>query len=143
MQRLGSFIPLAALAAAVFCFVVASMARAATTENFQVRTTADFVALCDTDPGEENYVAAVHFCQGFASGAYQYYLAVAQHDPRARYVCVTEPAPSRNQAIANFVTWANANPNVLSEPAVESIFRHLAQTYPCSEAQRTPTGDQQ
>jgi hypothetical protein len=113
-------------------------ARAATSDNFMVRTTADYVALCDSQQGSDNYVAAIHFCQGFASGAYQYYLAVAQNTPSARFVCVPDPAPTRNEVIANFVTWARAHQERMAEPAVESIFRYLGETYPCANAQRAP-----
>jgi hypothetical protein len=124
----------AALSVAPF----ALSARAATTENFMVRTTADFVALCDSSQGSENYVAAIHFCQGFASGAYQYYLAVAQHSASARFVCAPDPAPSRDQVIANFLVWMRAHQEQMTEPAVESIFRYLGETYPCSGAPRAP-----
>jgi hypothetical protein len=107
-------------------------------ENFMVRTTADYVALCDSPQGSENYVAAIHFCQGFASGAYQYYLALAQHDASSRFVCPPDPTPSRNEVIANFLAWARANPQRLAEPAVESLFRYLGETYPCSAAPSAP-----
>lgn len=117
-------------------------ARAATSENFFVRTTADFAALCESSRSNENYVAAIHFCQGFAAGAYQYYLALAQRDPTVRFVCVPDPAPSRNEVIANFLVWARAHPEHMAEPAVDSIFRYLAESYPCSAAQRAPlSGD--
>jgi hypothetical protein len=124
--------------AALAAIPLAMSARAATTENFMVRTTADYVALCESTQGSENYVAAIHFCQGFASGAYQYYLALAQHQPSSRFVCAPDPAPSRNEVIANFLTWARAHQERLAEPAVESLFRYLGETYPCSAEQRTP-----
>ncbi|HET9229939.1 MAG TPA: Rap1a/Tai family immunity protein [Vitreimonas sp.] len=124
--------------AALAAIPLAMSARAATTENFMVRTTADYVALCESRQGSENYVAAVHFCQGFASGAYQYYLALAQHQPSSRFVCPPDPAPSRDQVIANFLAWSRTHQERMSEPAVESLFRYLGETYPCSDAQRAP-----
>lgn len=129
----------ALLAIALLAVPSSRTARAATTDDFMVRTTADLVALCGTAPGQENYVAAIHFCQGFVSGAYQYYLAVAQHSPTSRYVCPPNPPPSRDQAIAGFLAWARANSSAMSEPAVESLFRYLGATYPCNDAQRAPT----
>lgn len=130
----------AALISGAVCAFAWTMppARAATAENFTVRTTADLVTLCETQPGQENYVAAIHFCQGFASGAYQYYLAVARNDPALRFVCLPDPPPTRNDAIAAFLAWVRANPSALEQPAVESMFRYLGQTYPCSAAQRAP-----
>ena len=135
--------PTAKLRALLFITVLAAIplamsARAATTENFMVRTTADYVALCESQQGSENYVAAIHFCQGFASGAYQYYLALAQNQPSSRFVCPPDPPPSRDQVIANFLAWARANQERMAEPAVESLFRYLGETYPCSAAQRAP-----
>jgi hypothetical protein len=128
---------LCALIAAAGIVAAQPSARAATTDNFTVRTTADFVALCDTQPNGDNYVAAIHFCQGFAAGAYQYYAALAQRDANERFVCPPDPPPSRNQAIAGFLAWAHANPDAMTAPAVDSLFRYLGQTYPCSGAQRS------
>jgi hypothetical protein len=108
-------------------------ATAATPDQFVARTTADFVALCSADPAEENYVAAIHFCHGFATGAYQYYRSLAAASEANRFVCPPDPPPSRSQAIADFIAWAEQNPQHMSEPPVESIFRHLAQKYPCGQ----------
>jgi hypothetical protein len=139
MPQHRSRLPILTLAGAALCAATLSwQARAATTDNFVVRSTADYVALCESTPGDDNYVAAIHFCQGFAAGAYQYYLALAQHSPSSRFVCVPSPSPTRDQAIANFLVWAHAHPERMSEPAVESMFRYLGETYPCSAAQRAP-----
>jgi Rap1a immunity proteins len=109
---------------------------AASEDQFHVRTTNDYVALCTTQPGQENYVAAIHFCQGFASGAYQYYMSLADKSPADRYVCLTDPTPSRDQALAAFVAWVKANPSSQSDPPVDSIFHYLAQAYPCSSTKQ-------
>jgi hypothetical protein len=95
-----------------------------------------FAALCTTAPGQANHVAAIHFCEGFASGAYQYYLALAARDPAERFVCLPEPTPSRDKIKADFVAWTKANPSVMGDPPVESIFRYLAQAYPCAPAKK-------
>jgi hypothetical protein len=139
MRRSLSLLPCGALlASALFLFGASLTARAATEDHFRVRTTADLVALCETSSGQENHVAAIHFCEGFAAGAYQYYLAIAQHSPSSRYVCPPDPPPTRDQAIAGFVSWARANPSAMNQPAVESLFQYLGATYPCSDAQRAP-----
>ena len=138
MRRSVSLAVSIASLAALWSVTASTSVRAATTDNFMIRTTADLVALCEAQPGQDNYVAAIHFCEGFASGAYQYYLAVAQHSPTARYVGPPDPAPSRDQAIAGFLAWTHANASAMSEPAVESLFRYLGATYPCSDAQRAP-----
>ncbi len=109
---------------------------AASRENFQVATTADFLALCEAAPGQENYVAAIHFCEGFASGAYQYYLSLASRDPAERFVCLPDPTPSRDKIKADFVAWTKANPSALNDRPVDSIFRYLGQAYPCAQARK-------
>lgn len=106
---------------------------AATPDQFKARTTADLVGLCSAAPADENYVAAIHFCHGFATGAYQYYLSLAAASEANRFVCPPEPPPSRTEAIAGFVTWARQNALAMAEPPVESMFRYLAEHYPCNE----------
>jgi hypothetical protein len=129
-----SLLAAAFLAAGALCAVLPPRGQAATMQNFQDATTADYLALCNTAPGQENYVAAIHFCEGFASGAYQYYLSLASRDPGERFVCLPTPVPSRDKIKADFVAWAKANPAVMNDPPVDSIFRYLGQTYPCADA---------
>jgi hypothetical protein len=116
--------------------VVPPPGRAATPQNFQVATTADYLALCSTAQGQDNYVAAIHFCEGFETGAYQYYLALAAKDPAERFVCLPSPSPSRDKVKADFVAWAKANPAVMNDQPVDSMFRYLGQTYPCAPGQK-------
>ena len=103
-------------------------------DNFRATTTGDLVVLCTADPAAPNYTAAVHFCHGFASGAYQYYALLAAAVPDARYVCVPDPPPSRTEAIEGFVEWARRNPNFTTNNPVDSIFRYLSERYPCAPA---------
>jgi hypothetical protein len=108
-------------------------ARAATTENFQLRDTRDLVALCSPVPGSELYVAAINFCHGFGVGAFQYYQALEGSVPGHKFICPPDPRPSRSAVVEGFVTWANANPSYLGEPAVDSLFRYLSTTYACPQ----------
>lgn len=109
-------------------------ASAATIQNFQVKTTADLVDLCSADPDSDHYIAAIHFCEGFAVGAYHYYLAQAADDPSSQYVCVPNPPPTRNDAIVAFLAWAKAHPQFMGEAPVDALFRFLGETYPCSRS---------
>jgi hypothetical protein len=108
-----------------------SSAVASTTQDFEVRSTSDLVSLCSAEPGSENYVAAIHFCQGFASGAFRYYQSMAEASPSSKFVCVPNPVPSRNDVIASYVEWVRANPQVMGEAATDSLFRFLGTKYPC------------
>ncbi len=124
----------APLALAAFCIGAAlGVARAVDADKFLVRTTNDLVALCSADSSSENYVAAVHFCHGFASGAYQYYVAAAAAAPGNHYVCLPDPPPTRSAAIAGFVEWAKSRNDVLAARPVDSMFRYLAEHYPCHD----------
>jgi len=117
------------------CIVAVVMpAAAATPENFSAKTTADYIALCQAGEDQANHVAAIHFCEGFASGAYQYYVEVSERSSDERFVCLPDPPPSRNDALNAFVAWTKANPDSLTASPVDSIFRFLARTYPCAGA---------
>ena len=48
-----------------------------TETNFQVMTTGDLVRLCEATPTDPTGIAALHFCHGFAVGAYQYHQIAA------------------------------------------------------------------
>jgi hypothetical protein len=122
---------LGAILALILC---GSRSFAADADNFRVNSTGDLLALCSADPAAANYSAAIHFCHGFASGAYQYHQMVAAAVPTARFVCVPEPAPTRSEVIAGFVEWARRNPNYTADKPVDSIFRYLAERYPCGPA---------
>lgn len=106
-------------------------AQAVEPENFQVRTTADLVALCSASENHPNHVAAIHFCHGFAVGTYQYYQALAQGEDGVQLVCLPDPPPARNDVIADFVNWIAARPQYHGEAPVESIMRFLITQYPC------------
>jgi len=129
-RRSWWIVPLSAMLA----LVGVSQSRAATPDNFRVNSTGDLVALCSADRSAPEYMAAIHFCHGFASGAYQYYQMVAAAVPSARFVCAPDPPPSRTEAIAGFVDWARRNPGAESEKPVDSLFRYLNERYPCAPA---------
>ena len=99
--------------------------------NFRVATTGDLVRLCEAEPTDPTGIAALHFCHGFAVGAYQYHQIVAAARTSRRCSASRTPRPTRNEAVAGFVSWANQNPKAMDTPPVEGIFRYLAQRYPC------------
>lgn len=104
---------------------------AVTEEHFQVRTAADLVALCSAEESDQLMTPAVVFCHGFAVGVYQTLLDQQAAMP-ARLFCVPNPAPTRTEAIAAFVTWAKTSPTVLSQGAPDAILGYLSQRFPCA-----------
>jgi Rap1a immunity proteins len=104
---------------------------AQTRDEFLVRYTQDYVRVCSTSPNDPLYAAAMGFCHGYAVGAYHYYqtqTAGAQGKP---FVCPPEPPPSRSDALAMFMAWAREHPQYMGERPVDSLFRFLAEKYPC------------
>ncbi|WP_109119068.1 Rap1a/Tai family immunity protein [Azospirillum sp. TSO22-1] len=123
---------LAAFAAAMGAVTLGAQTPAGPSEtNFRVATTGDLVRLCEAKPTDTNGVAALHFCHGFAVGAYQYHQVVTAAEKKRPLVCAPSPTPARNDVIADFVAWAKQNPKQLEAPPVEGMFRYLAQRFPC------------
>ncbi len=108
-------------------------ANAAVTEDeFQVRDTRDFVALCTANSGDQLMTAAANFCQGFAVGVYRT-LQDEQAAMRGRLFCPPETTPpSRNDAIAHFVQWVQARPSLMQGRAEDSILAYLQYRFPCT-----------
>ena len=117
------------IAGAIACL---SPARAAVTDdNFLARSTDDIVAVCAAEQSDPLYQAASNFCQGFALGTYQTLREVMAAEPKIRLFCINETSPSRNEAIAAFVSWAHAHPERGAAPPAESFAAYLADRFPC------------
>jgi Ssp1 endopeptidase immunity protein Rap1a len=122
---------LLALALPALTLAPLGVARAGVTEaNFQMRTAADLVTLCAAAPDDPLATAAVNFCHGFAVSVYQT-LSEEQAATRQKFFCASQPPPSRNQAIASFVSWARANPSAMSERPADAIADYLTTRFPC------------
>ena len=105
---------------------------ATTPKDFRVETASDLLHLCSVTPSDPHYVAALHFCHGFATGAYHYYKVEALATPGHKFLCEPSPPPSRTSVIKDFVRWMNSNPQYQEGEAVDAIFRYLGETYPCN-----------
>ena len=105
-------------------------------DMFQMRDTSDLVGLCSASQADPLYVAAIHFCQGFGSGAYGVASEYEGARRRARLFCPpgADQRPNRNTATAEFVQWASALPDVLRLPATDGVMRFLSDRFPCPEA---------
>ena len=109
---------------------------AVTEDMFQMRNTSDLVGLCSAGQADPLYVAAIHFCQGFGSGAYGVSSEYEAARSRARMFCPpsADRRPSRNAATAEFVQWASARPDVMRLPATDGVLRFLSERFPCPDA---------
>lgn len=97
-------------------------------EDFEVRTGRDLLEICNPPGGHQYARDAIHMCHGIVLGAYGVHEAVA---PRlGRVVCPPQNA-SRSDGVRTFVSWAQAHPTSLDEPAIDALFRAWEANYPC------------
>jgi Ssp1 endopeptidase immunity protein Rap1a len=106
-------------------------AEAVTADMFRVRSTADLVEICSVPPNDAMHAAAIGFCHGYGVGAFHYYQASVSGPEGKPFVCLPDPPPSRTEALQTFLTWVRENPQYMGEPAVDTLFRWLAGTWPC------------
>jgi hypothetical protein len=111
----------------------AARAAAVAEDAFQVRSTGDLVTLCAADKTDPMYTAAQNFCHGFATGTFRTLrdVELAMRSKKKLFCETTMPA-HRNEAIAAFVSWAQAHNDVMALPATDGILKFLEQQYPCS-----------
>ena len=115
-------------------FLVPGLAGAAVTdEDLRLMTTQDLVDLCTVSADDPRAKEAIGMCYGYLVGAYDYYVATNSGKGSMRLVCMPNPPPSRNEAVALFVEWAKANPQYMKEAPVETEFRFLSAKWPCKK----------
>lgn len=108
-------------------------ARAAMSQqSFLIRNTGDLADLCSAPQTDPLHTAAVNFCEGFGLGVFET-LYEADAARRTKTICLPNPAPSRDQAVAEFVQWAKADPSRLTSRADDGVAAFIAQQYPCTQ----------
>lgn len=114
------FVLLAALGA--FCGLAQAQ------EKVQVLSTQELVNVCKFPSSPESR----SFCVGYTTAIYDTYLAT-RHPQRAKpYICVKQPAPSRDEVIGEFVTFGQSNQQVSDKPAAGVFLGFLASRFPCA-----------
>lgn len=108
-----------------------ALVSAVTEEDFRARTTRNLLDLCTAPAGDPRREEAIHFCHGYLVGAYHYHVAETSGPGGRPLVCFPNPPPTRNEAIAMFIDWAQAHPQYMDDPPVETEFRFLIEKWPC------------
>lgn len=108
-------------------------AAAMTEEDFKARTTQNLLNLCAASTSDPLAERAIHFCHGYLLGAYAYHVAESSGPEGKQLVCLPNPEPSRNDAVAMFLKWAKAHPQYLEQSPVETEFMFLIETWPCKK----------
>jgi hypothetical protein len=113
---------LAALAA------FSGLAQAQPAASIKVLSTQELVNTCKFPASPESR----SFCIGYTTAIYDTYLAT-RHPQRAKpFICVKQPAPSRDEVIADFVKFGQENQQVSEKPAAGVFLGFLATRFPCA-----------
>lgn len=112
---------------------IPAISGAVTIEDFETNTTKNLINLCTASTDDPQYKEAIHFCQGYMVGAYDYYYADYHGPDGQQLVCFPEPVPTRNAAIKKVVSWAQQHPEYMNEKPVETVFRALIDLWPCKK----------
>jgi len=98
-------------------------------EKVQVLSTQELVNVCKLPASPESR----SFCIGYTTAIYDTYLAT-RHPQRAKpYICVKQPAPSRDEVIGDFVKFEQSNPQVSDKPAAGVFLGFLSTRFPCAK----------
>jgi hypothetical protein len=116
--------------------VLTSSARAQTTadsvaESFKLNDAEALVTACTVPDDSPLYQTAKGFCLGYMTGAMQLYRAAAASPNVKDFVC-PKHVVSRAEMREVFLEWAAANPQRMSEPAIDSLLRAAVAKFPCA-----------
>jgi hypothetical protein len=96
-----------------------------------MRDAADLVKVCSVDAADPAHANAMGFCHGVLVGAVRYYDSAVTGSKR--FVCAPNPTPTRAKVMNDFVAWSSTHPAYMKEGAVDTLFRYLAEAYPCKK----------
>lgn len=116
---------------AAFAAVPVAAAEDAVIESFDLDNAAELVTACTVPADDPLYQSAKGFCLGFMTGAMHFYSAAVASPKVERFVCPGRTV-SRAEMRDVFLDWAAANPEMLSEPAIDGLVRAAVARFPCS-----------
>jgi hypothetical protein len=100
-------------------------------ESFALSNAQALVTACTVPADSPLYQTAKGFCLGYMTGAMQLYRAAAASPNVKNFVC-PEHTVSRAEMREVFLEWAAANPQRMSEPAIDSLLRAAVAKFPCA-----------
>ena len=104
------------------------LAQAQPANNVKVLSTQELVNVCKLPASPDSR----SFCIGYSTAIYDTYLAT-RHPQRAKpFICVKQPAPGRDEVIADFVKFGQDNTQVADKPAAGVFLGFLAARFPCA-----------
>lgn len=122
---------------AVALVAMPAAAQDAVVESFELADAQALVTVCTVPADHPLYQTAKGFCLGYMSGAMQLYDAATASPDVKDFVCPGRMV-SRAEMRRVYLDWATANPQLLSEPAIDGLVRSAVAKFPCPES--TPGG---
>ena len=119
------------IATAALALLAPSAAHSATEANFDAKSTGDLVALCSATPDNGIGTAALNFCEGYIQGAVTVEMQNMAGFRGPKLFCLPNPPPTRTQAMGEFVNWARAAPDRMTQTATDGLFSFMRERYPC------------
>jgi hypothetical protein len=113
----------------VAALMTSGAAVAADSSNFQLRNADDLVVACSVPADHALHANATGFCHGVLVGAFTYYNSTIAAENR--FICAPSPPPTRAKVMNDFVAWAKSRPQYMKDPPLDTLFRYLAEAYPC------------
>lgn len=98
-------------------------------EKIAVLSTQELVKVCQLPASPESR----SFCIGYTTAIYDTYLATRHPQHAKPYICVKQPAPSRDEVIGEFVKFGQGNSEVSDKPASGVFLGFLATRFPCAK----------
>jgi hypothetical protein len=112
----------------VFAALSAFCGFAQAQEKIQVLSTQELTTVCKLPASPESR----SFCIGYTTAIYDTYLAT-RHPQRAKpFICVKQPAPTRDELISEYVKFTQANQQLSDKPAAGVFLGFLASRFPCA-----------
>ena len=100
-------------------------------DHYQLRTSGDLLDICTLDSSHVNYWEARGFCLGYFTGGIDLHDALAVGTDFPQLACPGEGV-TRNDVVEAFVTYAQAHPEHLQERPMDTVFRAVADRWPCA-----------
>ena len=113
------------------CLVGAAPALALEADDFVAKTQQDVIGLCTVTEDHDLYEESIAFCHGFLVGAYSAHQTEHAGPKATKLICPPDPAPTRTEAIGQYIAWAKAHPEYDGESSIESLFKYLIENWPC------------
>lgn len=116
------------ITAAVICSAVSSQVIAG--ETIQVPSTQEIISTCraPTSPESRSY------CIGYVTAIYDTYLVTRHPRSVKPFICIKQPAPTRDQVISDLISWSDKNPEYATGPASKNVLRFFSEQFPCGKS---------